>query len=352
MIIKDNICVGTGFSAFILKLLLRKKIFFISSNHKIIEKYYDYKRRRNLESHIKIFSKKFKSFGKINFIKNSNILLHDTLIKGGNTNYWGGFINTEKLNKKFFDISKKNNIQLKKINSKKSDYLSSSNNIYQLCDSNDEILDVSNKFKNCLEGHVTHFKVIKKNSLIEVFYYKDNKIHSIFCRKLFLSLGIVQLLELLLNSDLLKKKDIFFLNEYKSKFQLSFNKNIINNSNFITIKYSIGVALKHFFGMSGNYFKFLNYYFKIYIDQFFFNKKQKLTFKIINNNFIKINIPKSFFGKSIHYCDFHVNKINIQKFLNGLSSNIYGISMPFVKQKKPGPISNDIINNIFKILDK
>ena len=35
--------------------------------------------------------------------------------------------------------------------------------------------------------------------------------------------------------------------------------------------------------------------------------------------------------------------------LSYIYNNLYGISMPFVKQKSPGPISGDIINNILKI---
>ena len=33
------------------------------------------------------------------------------------------------------------------------------------------------------------------------------------------------------------------------------------------------------------------------------------------------------------------------EIFDSLSKNVTGISMPFIDQKKPGPISNDIVNN-------
>lgn len=107
MLIKDTICVGTGFSSFILKLLIKKKIYFISSDYTNIKNINKYIRRKNLETHIKLFGKKFNSYGKIKFFGNNRITLHDTLIKGGNTNYWGGFVNIKKIPQKILNIFKK-----------------------------------------------------------------------------------------------------------------------------------------------------------------------------------------------------------------------------------------------------
>ena len=37
----------------------------------------------------------------------------------------------------------------------------------------------------------------------------------------------------------------------------------------------------------------------------------------------------------------------MNKFLSRISNNrIIGVSLPFINQKKPGPVSNDIINYI------
>ena len=43
-----------------------------------------------------------------------------------------------------------------------------------------------------------------------------------------------------------------------------------------------------------------------------------------------------------------INGVEINKYLSRIHPNIIGIGMSFVKQKEPGPISNDIILDINK----
>ena len=45
-----------------------------------------------------------------------------------------------------------------------------------------------------------------------------------------------------------------------------------------------------------------------------------------------------------------IDNININDYLLKISKDIVGVGMPFVDQKKPGPISNDIINDIYNKL--
>jgi hypothetical protein len=352
MIIKDIICVGTGFSAYLLKILSRKKIFFISSNYKIVKNLKNFQRRKNFENHVKFFTKKTNSYGILNLPLTKNITLHDTLIDGGNTNYWGGFINKNKIKKKnFFKIIKKEKIYLKKIFRNSSEYACSDKGIHQICDHKSKILNISGKFQHYIHGHATKIQIMNKNSLIKVFYILNNKSYTVYCRKLFLGVGVVQLLELFLNSNFLSEKDIFSLSEFKYNLKFSTNKNFIINSKSIVIKYPMGTAIKHFFGFKYNYFKFLNWI-NVYFDQIFFKKKQNFFFKIQKNNIVQINKLKNYFGKSIHYCNLRINSINANDFLIKFSKNLYGISAPFVNQGTPGPISNDIINNLYKVLKK
>ena len=51
------------------------------------------------------------------------------------------------------------------------------------------------------------------------------------------------------------------------------------------------------------------------------------------------------FGESIHYCNFKINNMDINKFLARINPNIMGLGMSFINQKKPGPISNEIISD-------
>lgn len=93
----------------------------------------------------------------------------------------------------------------------------------------------------------------------------------------------------------------------------------------------------------------------IFIDQNFYFKKINCKFKIINKNIVeqKINSSSDFnFGKSIHYCNLRINKVDINTFLSNINKNIYGMGMAFLNQKKPGPISNEIIMDINKKIDK
>ena len=47
-----------------------------------------------------------------------------------------------------------------------------------------------------------------------------------------------------------------------------------------------------------------------------------------------------------------INNVNIRKYLRKINPNIHGFGMSFVNQYEPGPISNDIINDIYKELSK
>jgi hypothetical protein len=40
-----------------------------------------------------------------------------------------------------------------------------------------------------------------------------------------------------------------------------------------------------------------------------------------------------------------INGININHLLSKIHPKIFGVGMSYVKQKKPGPISNDIISD-------
>ena len=109
-------------------------------------------------------------------------------------------------------------------------------------------------------------------------------------------------------------------------------------------------AFKHFIGYQNK----LNYNFRyfnkipVFIEQTYFNEKQTLLFNLQKNliKFDKINK----FGDSIHYSDLKINKKKINDFLQSFSKNLFCISMPSASQKQPGPISNDIIENIKSII--
>ena len=87
------------------------------------------------------------------------------------------------------------------------------------------------------------------------------------------------------------------------------------------------------------------------IDQIFYLKKN--NFKLILKDGViseikKKNSYKENFGDSIHYCNMRINKLNINNFLKKFDKNLIGVGMPFVNQKIPGPISNEILLDMIK----
>ena len=56
------------------------------------------------------------------------------------------------------------------------------------------------------------------------------------------------------------------------------------------------------------------------------------------------------FGDSIHYCNLFLDNIGVNDYLSKISKNIIGTGMSFINQIKPGPISNDIMNDIYNKL--
>ena len=125
-------------------------------------------------------------------------------------------------------------------------------------------------------------------------------------------------------------------------------KKIISNSstNNLIIKYDFIRSLKHFFGIQKSFDKYaINL--PMYIDQIFLNNKFYLDLNIDLNNNIISQISNKKFGSSIHYCNLYFNEKKISDYLSYFSNNIFGVSTPFVNQNNPGPISNDIIENIW-----
>jgi hypothetical protein len=79
-----------------------------------------------------------------------------------------------------------------------------------------------------------------------------------------------------------------------------------------------------------------------YLDQIFYFKKRIIRMRLNNDTIIFSNNFENNVGSSVHYSNMKINNLSINAFLKKISLNILGIGMPFVKQKLPGPISNDI----------
>lgn len=343
-----NLIIGAGFSAIFTKLVLKKKAKIIGclDEKKIKKKILI--RRKSLECN-KIFSKKTYSYGTLKFHLNK-ISFHDRLSLGGNTNIWGGNINIEKISKKFITLLNFYNIFLPKLSYEKTGSISNNPNLAQLQTKDKKIFKVKYLPIKIENNYALRIFKNKKKLIVESLNDKNKK-NNLETKKIILCVGTIQLLDILFRTRLIKDNDIIEFSEFKSEFKWRFF-NTKFKKNAITIRYHFSRALGHYFGIQ-YYSKILKLlkFLPLCIDQIYYPKKN--NFKLILKDGViseikKKNSNNENFGKSIHYCNMRINKLNINKFLKKIDKNLIGVGMPFVNQKVPGPISNEIISDMLK----
>ena len=337
-----NIIIGAAFSAAITKILIENNTTVIGSKSHLVTK--DFSRRKSIECN-KILSKKAFSYGSLKFdLKNG--VFQDRVILGGNSNIWGGKLNLKNIPLNLIKKLKQKNIHFQKLSYEKTGTISNNKNIVQLQSTRGKILKSQDLPIKIQDGHLINF-FIKKNKIFLLI--KLQKLKKIEAKNLFLCVGDIQLLDLLYRSGFLKENDIIEFSEFQSNFRLrsifsSFKKNIT------TVRFHFCRALGHYLGVQ--YFSKLLKLLKIIplcLDQNFYKKKFNYKLKISNGFVVEKDSNKQFFfGKSSHYCFMRINGVEINKYLSKIHPNIIGIGMSFVKQKEPGPISNDIILDINK----
>ena len=345
----EFIIIGSGFSGFLSYLQLERFNPILISTSNKINKTLHFERRNNLKIN-KLFSEVTNSYGTLKYNLLSETKLHDRNSYGGNSNIWGGFINIDDLNSEFTKLSNKYEFKLLKLQLHKNGYSSNCHNIRQIRTKGQSILNTKDYLKNIYEGFLDSFK-IEKNSISLNVYDNKTKLNIIKTKKLVLCINLPQLIDILYRSKLLANKSKLLVSEFKHDFKLSLKRNFINHNflNNLIIKYDFIRTFKHYYGYQKSLDKFL---FKtpIYIDQHFFNKKLFLKLELINNKIVqKSNNIK--FGDSIHYCDLKINNTKAISYIQEISKNLFGFSTPFVEQKLPGPISNDIVNNFYSVIN-
>ena len=343
-----NIIIGAGFSACIAKIFVKKDVKIIGSyGHAGIKNLI---RRKKIESN-KLFSNRSYSYGSLNFqLKDGTF--QDRLIFGGNSRIWGGKINIGKISKKILNKLQDKNIYFMKLSFDKTGTISNQKNIVQMQNKKEEIITTSDFPFKIQNGYLLKFDVIKKKIFLTLKNF-NNLQKKITVNKLYLCVGNVQLLDILYRSNLIKENDIIEFSEFDSDFKL---KSIYSkfNPNITIQRFLFSRALGHFFGVQyfSKFLKLLSFI-PLCIDQNFYKKKTNYKLQIKkgfivekHNKNNKINI-----GKSTHFCNLRINKVNINKFLKKINPNIKGFGMAFINQKTPGPISNDIILDIYKKLN-
>lgn len=348
----ENCIVGSGFSAAITYLLLNKKsdVFSVVSEKKL--KKIGLNKRDNLVSN-KLFSKKVFSMGTINYQLKKGIF-HDTNTLGGNTNIWGGHVDLKKISKKLIKYLEENGLFFKDLSYQETGTNSNLESIVQIQDKNQNIFSSKLVFNKINDFFLYSFLIKKKKIILNLINLKTLKTKKIKVKKLFLCLGTIQLIELLKRSNYLKDKDVITLTEFDHELKVKFKKNVISKKENTSIKYKFSRAIGHYLGIQSfkKFLKLLNFI-PIYIEQIFYNKKKIYQFFLINQTLKEINNYNfKKFGDSIHYCGMKINNTKISDYLKKINNNIFGFGMSFVSQSRPGPISNDIILDIFKKLEK
>ena len=293
----ELVIVGSGFSSFVIAQKLKRfNPIIISQNNKNRKLFLN---RKNLLVN-KIFSGKGLSFGNSKYILNNNTKLHDRLSIGGNTNIWGGFIDTETLQQSFINNFKGLGINFNKLNQKKNGYKSNIDTMRQLRQNQNKILNVSDFINDHIDGFVDSFSI--KNNLITINYLNSkNKIVSIITKKLFLGISFPQLIDLLFRSNYINKNLKITLNEFSHQLIVNFDKNKFtkSNKNKVSIKYDLVRAIKHYLGYQYVIDKFM-LPIPIFVDQnFYYNKRFiELHFNFSDNKIHQITL--SFFQLDLH----------------------------------------------------
>lgn len=342
------IIIGGGFSASIARIFIRRSVEVISPSKVVREPGNKFTENSRFETN-KFFGKKAFSYTALRYTFKLG-RLHDRLILGGNSNIWGGFIDTSRISTLVIKYLNKKGIFLKKLSFYETGSISSNKNIYQLQDSNGNILDTS-KF---LGSHQNYFldSFFNMNDKVRLNLVSESGSKTIFAKKIILCVGVTQIIDLLYRSDALKEGSTITLSEfsYILKPKLTFSP-FKFQKNSVVIRFLFFRAIMHYFGIQ----KFVGFFKTISALPFYFDQKfyweKKMHTSILKNGtltdtFLKRIQPKKTFGQSVHYCNLKINGIDINNYLKQINPNIIGLGMAFVSQKSPGPISNDIIENM------
>ncbi len=349
----DNIIIGSGFSSMCSRLLSS------ADNLKIISPYgkdwnfpSDLYSRHNLSIN-KRLKIKSNSLGTVNYKLPKNIYLHYRFLGGGNSEIWGGFFDTTD-----FTSTQLNKLSLIGIKFVKLDrnfgVTSNIDGIVQLQCSNHEIIKSSNFIKPDINGFVLQIRNLNDKKKIVKYVHNDSKkfeIKEIEVDRVIISCGVIQTIDLLLRSNIIKPNDMLSLEENAYSLSISLGEKYQKSENDCTISYKFNKAVSHYFGITSKFLHNLNPVPILRINQHFKNQKRKLFLRVHDGNNIyfedlvaeREDFRKKF-GDSIHYCNLHINNIKINDIMKKYN-NIQGVGMSFVSQDKPGPISNIIYSD-------
>lgn len=349
----DTLIIGGGLSALSAKLAIGDTADLRILSHPDKDAYkYEINRSRCFEIN-KLFQKHASSLASFS-ISNKNLHLYDRAMLGGHSRVWGGFVDTEFLNKKILAKFRRLGINFESVNHMDHSYKSNHKFVSQMS-SGSKIMDAGRMLLPDYFGHL--ISIDRNNGVNKVIYKKSSNSSPefIYAKRVILCLGIVQTLNFIINN--MKSDGIIFSlseHEHSIKLQLRMNRKICNDG-FI-MDYSIVAAIKHFLGIrsrSSN-LAVLGTLIPLFVRQKFSNNLRTCKFffkEKLQNSYVIESISKLHkFGTSIHSFNLKINDIPLDDYFAVHFPGIINIGASSIKKCKPGPISNYIIIDAFKKL--
>ncbi len=269
-------------------------------------------------------------------LESQRIRLHDRVILGGNSKIWGGFIDVELTHPMALENLKAYGVEVIKLGI---DETGSTSNRVQICQlqRNGRILDVSELLRVDFDEHIDNFYLSGSNIVLKSSVSGFAKKYE----KVYLCVGILQLIEILVNAKLILDEDVISLEEFEHKLSFHLGSPYIFDLNYdgCVIRYGLARAVSHYIGYQKRMIKDLM---PLWVDQVFSGVKSTVNF--IYNHGRLIPIEEVNFGGSVHYCNLKVNGVRVQDLLSLKFPNVFVVGMAAVDQAISGPISNDILN--------
>lgn len=299
-------------------------------------------RRPQLEIN-KLFSSNAKSWGSSHY-ELTHATLHDRSSLGGNSEIWGGFFDTAQVRQVNKLIAA--GVDLVPLSYETTGSVSNIQSLVQLQESNGEIFNAahhlqpgSGKYLNsihCDGGRIT-LKCLSASALNESEVAVDGNV--------FVCTGVVQTIDVLLRSQLIKLGDVLTLDEFAYELVLGHVPMRQVDKEASVISYTPGRAALHLLGIQkAQIFSSMK---PFEVHQIFQPRIQTLRLVVGDQGLVEdpataVNRNTASFGKSIHYCNLKINGERLVDFAARLSSRLHFVSMASVTQGKPGPISSDI----------
>ena len=347
-----TLIIGGGFSALIAKLLLGKQpaqiISAISQPTTLVNANdgIELARRPSLEINKLFSAQQAPSLG----ILKSQLtkgLLHDRLMHGGNSVIWGGFCNAARLDSSIKAILSANGIDLVPLSLSQTGSASNLAGLSQLTQKDGQILNAAKLLgPSITDAYATQLSVSHSGALQVHLHGQSQPLE---CQRLILTVGTVQLIDLLYRSGMIAEGDILTLTEFEHDLRLrtTLNAKPFSQQDCI-IRYHLLRAIYHALGVQ-KMPKWLNRFpLPLCVDQTFYSQSQELQLQISQGVLQELSSPNNRtanFGGSIHYCNLRINGQDINQLLARFHPRLIALGMPAVTQMQPGPISNDIIND-------